>query len=77
MVNSLRSAAQFGLKLNGQGVEANSDLFRETFVLFDLDIDLFYTTEVTKLVDQSVQATPTTIYISGPSKSEDRLLCPR
>lgn len=56
-----------------RGVEANSDLFRETFVLFDLDIDLFFTTEVTKLADQSVQATPT-FYISDPRESEDGLL---
>lgn len=49
-----------------KGVEANFDLCRETFVLFDLDIDLFFTTEVTILADQSVQATPT-VYITDPS----------
>lgn len=70
MVNRLRSSVQFGLQLNAQEVEKNSDLFRETFVLFDLDIDLFFTTEVTKLADQAAQATPTTI-ISDPSKGED------
>lgn len=42
-------------------------------MLFDLDIDLFFTTEVTILADQSVQATPT-VYITDPSKSEDDLL---
>lgn len=72
MVKRLRSGSQFGLKLNGQGVEANFDLFKETFVLFDLDIDLFCTTEVTILADQSVQTTPT-IYITDPSESEDGL----
>lgn len=40
---------------------------------FDLDIDLFFTTEVTILADQSAQATPT-IYITNPSKSEDCVL---
>lgn len=44
----------------------DSDLFRETFVQFDLDIDLFFTTEVTILADQSVQATPS-INITNPS----------
>ncbi len=68
-----RSSFQFGLKLNGQGVEVNSDLFRETFVLFDLDIDLFFTTEGTVLVGQSMQTTPT-FYITNPSKSEDGLI---
>lgn len=38
----LRSESQFGLQLNGPGVEVNSDLFRETFVQFDLDIDLSF-----------------------------------
>ena len=73
MVHRLRSGSQFGLKLNGQGVEANFDPSRETFVLLDLDIDLLFTTEVTILVDQSVQATPTTLH---PNTSEDRLLSP-
>lgn len=69
MVNWLRSGSQFGLKLNGQGFAANFDLFGEPFVLFDLDIDLFFTTEVSILADHSVQATPT-IYITDLSTSE-------
>lgn len=40
--DKLRSESQFGLQLNGQGVEVNFDLFRETFVQFDLNIDLFF-----------------------------------
>ena len=60
--------------MNGQGVEVNFALFRETFVLFDLDIDLFFTTEVTILADQSAQATPSTIYITDFSRTEDSLL---
>jgi len=44
---------QFRLKLTGQGVEVTSDLFRETFVLLDLDIDLFPTTDTTMLADRS------------------------
>lgn len=71
MANWLRSGPHFGIKLNGQGVEVNFALFRETFVLFDLDIDLFFTTEVTILADQSAQATPSTIYITDFSRTED------
>lgn len=35
----------------------NFDLFRETFVQFDLDIDLFFTTQAAILVDQPVLST--------------------
>lgn len=56
-----------------RGVVVNSDLFRETLALFDLDIDLFFTTEGTVLAGQSMQTTPT-IYITDPSKSEDGLM---
>lgn len=73
MANWVRSGPHFGIKLNGQGVEANFDLFRETFVLFDLDIDFVFTTEVTILADQSVQATPT-ICITVFSNRDDGLL---
>lgn len=73
MVNGLRSSSQFGLKLNEKGVEVNFDLFRRTFVLFDLDIDLLFITEVTILADQWLQATPS-MYIRVFSSSEDGLI---
>ena len=57
-----------------RGEEANFDLCRETFVLFDLDIDLFFTTEVTILADQSAQATPT-VHITDLSKAEVKMEC--
>lgn len=41
----------------------NFDLFRETFVLFDLDIDLVFTTEVAMLGEES-----------EPNSSRDGLL---
>lgn len=50
MVNWLRSG-QFGLKWNWHWVAVHFDLFGETFLLFDLDIDLQSTTGVTILAD--------------------------
>lgn len=59
--------------MKGQGLEANFDLFRETFVLLDLDIDLFFTTEASTLEDKTVQAKPA-IYMADPRKIEDGVL---
>lgn len=55
-----------------RGAELNSDLFKGTFVLFDLAIDLLFTTPLTILVDESAVATPTSgnIRPTGLTKRE-------